>query len=84
MTLNLDLVTGQEFLVKLSAVNFVHYTKSSKTIKITTSFKDSNYEDNFTHIIFALAGYTQTKGITYQAVILNPTANQTRGVGTSH
>jgi hypothetical protein len=30
---------------------------------------------------FALAGYAQTKGITYQAVILNPTANQTRGVG---
>jgi hypothetical protein len=30
MTLNLDLVTGQEFLVKLSAVNFVHYTKIIK------------------------------------------------------
>jgi hypothetical protein len=25
----------------------------------------------FTYYIFALAGYAQTKGITYQAVILN-------------
>ena len=30
---------------------------------------------------FALASYAQTKGITYQAVLLNPAGNQTRGVG---
>ncbi|MBU0941125.1 MAG: hypothetical protein KKD36_06820 [Bacteroidetes bacterium] len=30
---------------------------------------------------FALASYSQTKGITYQAVLLNPAGNQTRGVG---
>ncbi len=30
---------------------------------------------------FTLANYAQTKGITYQAVLLNPAANQTRGVG---
>jgi hypothetical protein len=37
MTLNLDLVTGQEFLVKL--VLSIHYTKIIKTIKITTPLK---------------------------------------------
>ena len=30
---------------------------------------------------FPLASYAQTKGITYQAVLLNPAGNQTRGVG---
>ena len=30
MTLNIDLVTGHEFLVKLSGINFVHYTKIIK------------------------------------------------------
>jgi hypothetical protein len=30
LTFNLDVITGQEFLVKLSATNFVHFTKIIK------------------------------------------------------